>query len=97
MAETCLSNCVHIITITKLLDTEKGDEVLDPGKMAIKANVYQYQQKLQHFYSTTLSGEYRDRLEKEFDRMNAYHIERTGQTLFDENPVTVSKQKVISQ
>ena len=55
-----------------LLETEKGGETLDPGKMAIRANVSQYEQKLQHFYSTALSGEHRDRLEKEFDPMNAY-------------------------
>ena len=54
---------------------------MDPGKMAIRSNVHQYNQKLQHFYSTALSGEHRDRLEKDFDSMNAYHLERTGKTL----------------
>ena len=68
---------------------------MDPGKMAIQSNVLQYKEKLQHFYSSALSGEYRERLEKEFDEMNVYHRERTGQTLFDENPVRVSKDKLI--
>ena len=70
---------------------------MDPGKMAIRSNVHQYEQKLQHFYSTALSGEHRDRLEKDFDSMNAYHLERTGKTLFDDNPVRVSKDKLISR
>ena len=85
----------YFLLFQEYLNHLQGDTLMDLGKMAIQANVREYKQKLEHFYSTSLSGEYRDRLEKKFDQMNAYHRERTGEVLFDENPVSVSKDKLI--
>ena len=68
-------------------------DFLDPGKMALRANVFEFEAALKHFYSATLSGEQRDYLEKRFDEMNDYHKERTGEKLFEANPVRVSKEK----
>lgn len=64
---------------------------------SLRANARSYERKLEWFYSRPLSGEKRDILEREFDEMNTFHQDSTGQALFSENPVRVSKAKLIAQ